>query len=592
MESDRESGYRGGSSHAPSGYHSEGGSGTGFRSDTGYHSDQGTRYRSEVDYKRDRAGFSRTKQVDIAGHSALNNNLPLQNPTGLRSTSHDVEVARQRALQAADYYHRTVMGTSSDDPDTSPSKDDPYFAQFNGGNDPLRAGVTPASSDAYYKAKLRAGFIDLRNSYNEKIRPRNQSGYSRGFNTPVRVGLGRVTEGSPSRRDRHNGHRTAGERRGLYRSNSSLELESIEQRTDDERQGQGQRLALLAGGPLRRDYGSASSLDMIGANVREDNLLAALQDYRNENVSHHSSHHHAHHKATHAHSVPPMREFRTGRPEQLQPDNTALSSHDKLPNGGLLVEDDTDAPLSPRLKKSQKQKDKKPRHKSVVGESSGGLFKKLRGSKSDETNSSKSLESPDDVDPSIKSNDRQKRKAIVHYDCQSIGISLYDVIRRRNSLDRRKNTTTGASAASASPGVRSVPGPSEGSAMLGHEESDNGDGKSSDLVLACAYFRNELGGEEERSIALNRTTAQKRVQQLLGNRHADTAAMMRHPVCNGIAVLDTSPPPGQAVPDTTLLSHNGLVIEHVDHGAFYYRSFFHSFGKYVISDIQKSILVQ
>ena len=33
--------------------------------------------------KRDRAGFSRgNKQVDIAGHSALNNNLPLHNPGG------------------------------------------------------------------------------------------------------------------------------------------------------------------------------------------------------------------------------------------------------------------------------------------------------------------------------------------------------------------------------------------------------------------------------------------------------------------------------------------------------------------------------
>ena len=125
-----------------------------------------------------------------------------------------------------------------------------------------------------------------------------------------------------------------------------------------------------------------------------------------------------------------------------------------------------------------------------------------------------------------------------------------------------------------------MPGPSEGNAMHGLEESDIGDGRSSDLVLACAYFRNELGGEEERSITLNRATAQKRVQQLLGNRHADTAAMMRHPACNGIAVLDTSPPPGQVIPDTAILAHKGLVIEHVDHGAFYYRSFFHSFGEY------------
>ena len=56
--------------------------------------------------------------------------------------------------------------------------------------------------------------------------------------------------------------------------------------------------------------------------------------------------------------------------------------------------------------------------------------------------------------------------------------------------------------------------------------------------------------------------------------------MMRHPTCNGIAVLDTSPPPGgSALNDVALLAHKGLIIEHVDHGAFYYRSFFNGFGK-------------
>ncbi len=580
MESDRES-YNRTSGHVASGYLSEGSAG--YRGDTGYHSDQGVRYRGDSDYKRDRSGFSRSvKQVDIAGHSALNNNLPLHNP-GQRASSHEVEIARQRALQAADYYHRTVMGGSTDDVDTSPTKDDPYFTQFGGANDPLRAGVTPASSDAYYKAKLRAGFIDLRNSYNEKIRPRNQGGFSRGgFNAPGAIGLGRVTEDVPaaSNRERRNGRRP-GEARGLYRSNSSLELESAEHRAEEERPQQ--RLTVLAGAPLHRDYGSASSLDMIGATAREEHILSALQDYRNENLGHRHSQHRPV-PALPLPLVPPMREFKTGRPEQLQPETTALSSHDnKLPNGGLLVEDDAEPPMSPRLKKSQKQKDKKPRNKSVVGESSsggGGLFKKLMGGKSDENNSSKSLESPDDTEVSVKTNDRQKRKAMVHYDCQSISVSLYDVIRRRNSLDRRKNTTTGASAASAtaaSVGVRSVPGPSE--AALGQDDSDAGDEKSSDLVLACAFFRNELGGEEERSVSLNRATAQKRVQQLLGNQHADAAAMMRHPACNGIAVLDTSPPPGQGVPDTTLLAHKGLVIEHVDHGAFYYRGFFHSYGE-------------
>ncbi len=486
---------------------------------------------------------------------------------------------------------------STDEPETSPpstSKEDRYFAQNGSGEpgnksgDPLRAGVTPASSDAYYKAKLRAGFIDLRNSYNEKIRPRNRDGQQNyqgsrathhgglGFHRSGGLGLGRLQEDAGNENTRRAGRRLPGERtprRGLYRSNSSLELESLQ---DEERAGVGiyNNITGLAGAPLRRDYGSASSLDVIG--VREDtqqNFLSALQDYRNENLltltSHsgghgggHSVHHQGHSKLGHhqgqghhmshlgqgqCQAAPqPMREFRTGRPEQLQPDtaahSVAPSSHtDKLllPNGGAPTglhaeHDDVDAggPLSPRLKKSQKHKSKKERNKSNVAETSGGIFKKLRGKSDDSNNSSKSLESPDDLDPSIKTNDRQKRKALVHYDCQSIGVSLYDVIRRRNSLDRRKNKRTGASAASSSPVVEGVigegglPGPPS-STMHSHtpaggvppthmQHDDQGDGRNSDLVLSCPHFRNEIGGEEERAICLNRATAQRRVQQLLG----------------------------------------------------------------------------
>ena len=60
---------------------------------------------------------------------------------------------------------------------------------------------------------------------------------------------------------------------------------------------------------------------------------------------------------------------------------------------------------------------------------------------------------------------------------------------------------------------------------------DAGDGKTNDLVLSCPFFRNEIGGEEERRIALNRTTAQKRVQNLLGNiSTSDTSELTRRPV--------------------------------------------------------------
>ena len=53
--------------------------------------------------------------------------------------------------------------------------------------------------------------------------------------------------------------------------------------------------------------------------------------------------------------------------------------------------------------------------------------------------------------------------------------------------------------------------------MVDADDADPGDHNSNDLVLSCPYFRNELGGEEERFVSLNIVTAQQQVQQLLGN---------------------------------------------------------------------------
>ena len=68
----------------------------------------------------------------------------LRVPSSKTNHSVQLERARERALAAAECYHRTVVldeGTSAAD---------------------------RPSADAYYRQKLRSGFIDLRNSYNEK----------------------------------------------------------------------------------------------------------------------------------------------------------------------------------------------------------------------------------------------------------------------------------------------------------------------------------------------------------------------------------------------------------------------------------------
>lgn len=200
--------------------------------------------------------------------------------------SSQVEYARQKALQAADLYHNTVVGRGDtggvvkSSPTVPPSGvpdgnySNPYYTGRKS-DDPRQAyhqGAAP--SDAYYKQKLRSGFIDLRNSYSEKRKPRNAPPYRGGIsNNPFPLPHGVNTSDTHHRDIKPYGHsRNLGERKGLYRSNSSLELENLEYGTDEPTTS-----------PLRRDYGSTSSLDMINLSNETNSFFQMLQDYRNEN---------------------------------------------------------------------------------------------------------------------------------------------------------------------------------------------------------------------------------------------------------------------------------------------------------------------
>lgn len=80
-----------------------------------------------------------------------------------------------------------------------------------------------------------------------------------------------------------------------------------------------------------------------------------------------------------------------------------------------------------------------------------------------------------------------RRKQFAHYDCQSLMANLsYAAEIRGALLSRRRNTTTGASAASLlatrglPPGEDTIP--------------DTGDGRFNEMIESCPFFRNELGG--------------------------------------------------------------------------------------------------
>ncbi|XP_046962369.1 signal-induced proliferation-associated 1-like protein 2 [Vanessa cardui] len=159
--------------------------------------------------------------------------------------------------------------------------------------------------------------------------------------------------------------------------------------------------------------------------------------------------------------------------------------------------------------------------------------------------------------------DVNKRKQFAHYDCQSLMANLsYAAEIRGALLSRRRNTTTGASAASLlatrglPPGEDAVP--------------DTGDGRSNELLESCPFFRNELGGEEERCVSLCTRTARGAIPGQFGGWHRPRTAY-------GFSVLEF--PPGQThwrhgCP--FVRSSSPLPIESQDLGALYYRNYFYT----------------
>ncbi|VVC96818.1 unnamed protein product [Leptidea sinapis] len=123
-----------------------------------------------------------------------------------------------------------------------------------------------------------------------------------------------------------------------------------------------------------------------------------------------------------------------------------------------------------------------------------------------------------------------KRKQFAHYDCQSLLANLsYAAEIRGALLSRRRNTTTGASAASLL-ATRGVP--------AGEDTApDTGDGRCNELLESCPFFRNELGGEEDRCVSLCHRTARGAIPGQVGGWHRPRAAY-------GFSVLEF--PPGHS----------------------------------------------
>ncbi|XP_063162889.1 signal-induced proliferation-associated 1-like protein 2 isoform X1 [Candoia aspera] len=308
------------------------------------------------------------------------------------------------------------------------------------------------------------------------------------------------------------------------------------------------------GAALHREYGSTSSIDRQG--LCGENFFAMLRGYTVENVEH----------KIHA----PF-----GLPEFFHCDSTispSLHAATQISRGEFVRISGLDYMDSTLLIGRDQDKPFKWRLKSESVETS--LFKKLRTAKSEHETLKFASEFEDSrFEKNVHPWNCQK--CFAHYDVQSILFNINEAMATRINVGKRKNITTGASAASQTTMVTSQIGSCE--SPLGSKEdlnskenldADEGDGKSNDLVLNCPYFRNETGGEGDRRIALSRANS---ASFSSGDNCSFESSLSSHCTNAGVSVLEV-PRENQPIHREKVKRY---IIEHIDLGAYYYRKFFY-----------------
>ncbi|XP_052767068.1 signal-induced proliferation-associated 1-like protein 1 isoform X1 [Mya arenaria] len=461
------------------------------------------------------------------------------------------ETAQYRAKQAVEYYQRQVKVQNKPDIPKRNNRDRQDVRENNEHVNGYRGshyenknvnvdGRHSAQSQGYsYDSDrfVRGGHRATVHGTNG-VRPREQQGFNNTVhNHDVQMQNNRTV---------HSEHRPGSKKRysrGLHRSNSNLE-ESLEYMNLEN---------LDASLTTRKGYGSTSSLDNImNASTSSDSFFQMLENLRPETTDQRSP------------APSKLHEVLRGSKTEIKNQNF-LRNLEKIANGDVinnrpLSTDEVDeGGQSPRSYK----KDRKSRSKSITPDVVGpGVWKRFRG-KGDLDIGAKTDSVPD---LEVKGDERCRRKAFVHYDSQSIGFDVNKVLTSKKSLTSFNNVSTGASAAS---GTReSFAADAEAPDIV----NDDGDGQNNELVHSCSFFRNEIGGEEERIVGLTQNNANKQSNiDRIQNKSAIT--MNRSPECCGVTILDCSPTTvGHILPPHS--KHKDHVIEYLDSGAYYYRHFF------------------
>lgn len=230
------------------------------------------------------------------------------------------------------------------------------------------------------------------------------------------------------------------ERTQLRRSNSNSTLNEINDRMDYH------HTALLP----RREYGSTSSIDV--QSVGGESFFQMLQDYRADTDQR-------------SPAPPQFNKLLQGKvnrgahfedSERSMPSVSKQTTVEKSGSRELLYSkdstDNADFGGSPKISRRQSKRNKKNRTKSVSAADQSFFKKKLRssvkGSDRGEAMEKNSRAEEEDISLEERIEERTRQLAFQHYDVQSTYFDVQDVIKNKKLTGRKRNTTTGASAAS------------------------------------------------------------------------------------------------------------------------------------------------
>lgn len=356
----------------------------------------------------------------------------------------------------------------------------------------------------------------------------------------------------------------------LYRSNSSLELLHNEHNNASEN-GNGQlsnsnglnsdRTHHIVPG-LRREYGSHGSIDALASTPPKsrgtsESFFAMLQDYRPAVLGV---------IGTDQRSPGPVEYMKGKVVEQANTKSTAPNPTSSNIAAKNTMNNNTSAHSQQNIINESLSED------SIDRGGSPKLRSKLQRLWGPKQTRSMSLIQANIISTTVVSDDcsiastlsadmeeRQRRRAFIHYDCQSLAANLgYAAKLRGLLLAKRRNTTTGASAASMINARSSTPDSTQ------ENVDDFGDGQSNESLESCPFFRNEIGGEEEREVSLTR----------FNNNLNQKCAIHRPALTYGVSILESEPNKSRWKDNTCPFQRTQRPIESVDTGARYYRKYF------------------